>query len=369
MINTSPEQETFRSMVNSFAEQSSPPAKLRALAETERGFDLNDWKQLCGPLGASSIHIPEQWGGAGYSLVELGIVAEELGRHLYNGPFFSTIVLSSIALLTLASDEAKETKLRHICEASRVFTVVFDNVDDVEAIGHSINAQRNLDQGYQLDGVASIVIDAHAADEFLVFAKTTEGLSLFAIDANAEGVEVASVDTIDLTRRLARVSFERANAELISAHEPLDCTPFWDQVNLIASYEMIGGAQALMDSTTEFLKQRYQFGRPIGSFQALKHRCADLKTQIELARAAIGAACQSLTQTHDHHYKVHMARSMAGETYMSMAIAAVQLRGGMGFTWENDTHLWFRRAKCSEVLLGSPEWHRERLLTRMMGPS
>ena len=180
-----------------------------------------------------------------------------------------------------------------------------------------------------------------------------------------EGVSVDLLETIDQTRKVSRVSFKNATVERIGHvnSESLDRT--WDHICVVLAHEMIGGAQHLLETTIDYTKLRYQFGRPIGSFQGLKHRCADLLMEVEIAKAATHHAARCLDAGEGEAYAASMAKALAADTYMKAAREAIQLRGGIGFTWEEDTQLWFKRAKSSEVLMGTPAIHRERMISMM----
>ncbi|MEM7019144.1 MAG: acyl-CoA dehydrogenase family protein [Pseudomonadota bacterium] len=355
------DQEQFREVVARFLQDKSPPTAVRKLMESEQGYDSDVWKQLCDEVGLAGTHIPEEYGGFGFGPIELGIVAEEMGRYLYCGPFFASSVMAGYALLGAATENAKKEILPAIASGETIATLVLDNLSDPKQVGQVIQA----DAQNALTGSASIVVDAHIANLLIVIANTSNGLGLFSVNSDVAGISVSSQEALDPTRKISRVTFGNAAAEKLGDVSSEALNQIWDQICVALAHEMVGGAQYLFDSTIEYTKMRVQFGRPIGSFQALKHRCADLLMEVEFAKAATWHAARCLDANDGEAYAPSMAKALASDTYMSAAKAGVQLRGGIGFTWENDTHLWFKRAKSSEVFMGSPASHRERMMQIM----
>jgi alkylation response protein AidB-like acyl-CoA dehydrogenase len=353
------EQEQLREVVSRFLQAKSTAVDVRRLMASSEGYDLAVWQQLCGEVGLAGTHIPEEYGGVGFGPVELGIVSEEMGRHLYCGPFFASSVMAGYALLNGATEACKSAILPDIASGAQIATLVLDNLNNPGEVGSALKATKE----HVVSGIASIVVDAHIADLLIVVASTPDGLGLYLVNADSEGLSITPQEALDPTRKLSRVSFAEVRAERIGwlTEELLNRT--WDQICSVLAHEMIGGAQQLFESTLEYTKVRVQFGRPIGSFQALKHRCADLLMELEFAKAAIHHAAFCLAASDGEPYAASMAKAMASDTYMETARAGVQLRGGIGFTWEEDTHLWYKRAKSSEVFMGSAHMHRERMMT------
>ena len=353
------EQEQLREVVSRFLQAKSTAVDVRRLMASSEGYDLAVWQQLCGEVGLAGTHIPEEYGGVGLGPVELGIVAEEMGRHLYCGPFFASSVMAGYALLNGATEAYKSVILPDIASGAKIATLVLDNLNNPGEVGSALKATKE----HVVSGIASIVVDAHIADLLIVAASTPDGLGLYLVNAGSQGLSITPQEALDPTRKLSRVSFAEVRAERIGwlTEELLNRT--WDQICSVLAHEMIGGAQHLFESTLEYTKVRVQFGRPIGSFQALKHRCADLLMELEFAKAAIHHAAFCLAAGDGEPYAASMAKAMASDTYMETARAGVQLRGGIGFTWEEDTHLWYKRAKSSEVFMGSAHMHRERMMT------
>lgn len=353
------EQEQFRDVVSRFLQAKSTAVDVRRLMESREGYDSAVWQQLCAEVGLAGTHIPEEYGGGGFGPVELGIVSEEMGRFLYCGPFFASSVMAGYALLNGATEAHKSSILPNIASGAQIATLVLDNLNNPGEVGFALKATEE----HVVSGTAPIVVDAHIADLLIVAASTAEGLGLYLVNAGAEGLSITPQEALDPTRKLSKVSFSEVHAERIGwlTEELLNRT--WDEICSVLAHEMIGGAQHLFESTLEYTKVRVQFGRPIGSFQALKHRCADLLMELEFSKAAIHHAAFCLATSDGEAYAASMAKAMASDTYMETARAGVQLRGGIGFTWEEDTHLWYKRAKSSEVFMGSAHVHRERMMT------
>jgi len=359
------EQAQFQDVVTRFLAENADAARLRRQIDSEAGFDREVWQRLCRELGLPGTHIPEQYGGHGFGAVEFGIVMHALGRFLYSGPFMASAVMSAYAILNAGSEGQKSELLQKIASGSVIAALALDDWAHPDGVGKQVHADRQAG-GHALSGSATTLLGAGVPQLLIVPARTGGSApSLFAVDARSPGIEAVPRDTIDLTRRAARITFNAAPAELLGAEGGANIDRLWDQLCVSLALEMIGGAEQLFYSTIDYMKLRVQFGRVIGSFQALKHRCADLLVDLELARAASQHALQCVTRQGGDVYAPNMAKAMASEVYMKIAREAIQLRGGIGFTWEEDTHLWFRRAKSSEVLLGSPHWHRERMMQRI----
>jgi alkylation response protein AidB-like acyl-CoA dehydrogenase len=366
------EQEQFRSAIRRFLNDKSPTTEVRRLMATAEGYDPAVWRQLSEELALPGIHIPEQYGGAGFGMVELCIVMEELGRALLCAPYFSTAVLAANALLNAGTEAQKSALLPDLASGARLATLAITEPNgNWDPASIEVVAAPDAD-GYLLNGVKSYVVDGHLADLLIVAARTPrtvgrEGLGLFTLEAKADGVERRLLESLDSTRRIARIDFHGARASLLGSLEdgakPIPRT--LDQAAIALANEMVGGAQALLDSSVDYAKLRVQFGRTIGSFQAIKHRLADMLLDVELAKSAAYYAAQAAAiDDPEWPALASLAKAAASETYLQTAIQCIQLHGGIGFTWDNDTHLWFKRAKSSEVFLGQPSYHRELLMQR-----
>ena len=339
---------------------------------TAEGYDPAVWRQLSEDLALPAVHIPEQYGGAGFGMVELCIVTEELGRALLCAPYFSTAVLAANAIMNSGTEAQKSALLPDLAKGARLATLAVTEPDGSwDPTGIKVVATPDAD-GYRLDGVKSYVVDGHVADLLIVAARTPrtaghEGLALFTLGADAGGVERRLLESMDPTRKIALIDFRGAHANLLGnlndGAKPILRT--LDQAAIALANEMVGGAQVMLDSAVTYAKLRVQFGRTIGSFQAIKHKLADMLLDVELAKSAAYCAAQAAA-VDDPEWPAlaSLAKAAASETYLHSAAECIQIHGGIGFTWDNDTHLWFKRAKSSEVFLGQPSYHRELLMQR-----
>jgi alkylation response protein AidB-like acyl-CoA dehydrogenase len=368
----SPEQEEFRQSLRRFLADKSPAAEVRRLMETDAGYDPQVWKQLADQLGLQGLAIPEEFGGTGASLVELGIAFEEMGRALLCAPFFATVGLAAQALLAAGDDQAKREYLPRIADGSLLATVAVTEPDgrwDLAAVRTSAAADSGASGGpgaaaasaaFLLDGTKMFVVDGHIAQLLLVVARTDDGLGLFAVDASGAGVVRTVLPTLDMTRKLARVELSGVPARLVSG--PGDATAglsrALDLALVALTSEQVGGAQRCLDMAVDYAKIRMQFGRPIGSFQAIKHKCAEMLIEVESAKSAAYHAAGSTGD--ELGVAAAIAKAYCSEAYFQVAAETIQVHGGIGFTWEHDAHLYFRRAKSSQLLLGDEHYHRER---------
>ncbi len=366
------EQEQFRAAIRRFLQEKSPPTEVRRLMDTTEGYDPETWRQLSEQLALPGIHIPEHYGGAGFGMVELCIATEEMGRALLCAPYFSTAVLASNAILNAGTEAQKSSLLPELASGARLAALAVTESNgqwEPQAIGLVATPDA---EGFRLEGTKSYVVDGHVADLLVVagrIAGTTgsDGLALFTVRADSLGVKRQLLESMDATRKLASIDFHGAPAQLLGdvkdGSKALVRT--LDQAAIALANEMVGGAQVLLDSAVNYAKLRVQFGRTIGSFQTIKHKCADMLLDMELAKSAVYYAAQAAAADDPEWPALAcLAKAAASETYLRIAIDCIQVHGGIGFTWDNDTHLWFKRAKSSEVFLGEPHYHRERLLQR-----
>ncbi len=358
----SKEQDLLRDVVSRALRDRSPPTAVREQMATDRGYDPDVWRELCA-AGLSGVHLPEACGGAGGGAVALGIVAEEMGRTLFCGPWFASAAMAGTALVEAADDEDRQALLPGIADGSTIATLVLDDLNRPSGVGGSIRAAGDA----KLSGTAAMAVDAHVADLLVVVASGAGGLGLYLVEGGASGLTVEALQTVDATRKLSRVAFSEVPARRLADVACAVLNRIWDRLCSALAHEMIGVAQHLLDTTVTYTKERFQFGRPIGSFQALKHRCADLLLEIEIARALTHHSARCLDGGSGEPWAASMAKAAAADACVSAARTGIQLRGGIGFTWEDDTHLWFKRAKGSEVLFGTPAIHRERMMARLEG--
>ncbi|MSP42084.1 MAG: acyl-CoA dehydrogenase [Alphaproteobacteria bacterium] len=366
------EQEQFRTMLRRFLTEKSPTSEIRRLMATEQGWERDFWQKLNGDLGVSAVHIPEAYGGQGFGFVELAIVLEEMGRALLCGPYFSSVVLAANAILNAGTEDQKQALLPGIAAGETVAALAFTEENGRwDSSGVALTATPS-GMGYRLSGVKTLVLDGHTADLIVVLARAPgssgdDGLSFFTVQGVADGLERRLLNSVDTTRKLAKLTFNSVAAEPLG-ESGAAAAPFartLDQAAVCLANEMVGGADRLRQSALDYVKMRMQFGRPIASFQAIKHKCADMLVDVELAKSAAYYAAEAAAEgTGDWPAMASLAKAAASDAYMQIAKDTIQLHGGIGFTWDNDTHLWFKRAKSSEVFLGSPKYHRELLMQR-----
>jgi len=379
----STEQQELRESVRRFLADRVPLQRVRELMDSADGTDEKIWNYSAGQLGLQAIAIPEEYGGAGFTFAEQAIVLEELGAALYPGPYLASAVLAATALLASSDDDAKRDLLPGIAGGETVATLAFTEDDgswEPDAIrlaaslassSQASSSQASSSQaggGWVLNGHKSFVLDGHTASLILAVARTDAGLSLFAIQADADGLTRKQLPTLDQTRRLARLEFSSVPARLIG--EPGEAAAILSRTLDVAAIaqaaEQLGGAQRALDMAVSYAKIRHQFGRPIGSFQAIKHRCADLLLEVESLRSAVGYAAAAVAEDSPEIPVVAaLVKALASDTYFHVAAENIQIHGGIGFTWEHDAHLYFKRAKASELFLGDSSYHRERLATRI----
>src|SRR5215469_2542235 len=372
LMGVSAEQQELRESVRRFLADRAPLPRVRELMETDHGTDPEVWRQAGAQLGLQGIAIPEEYGGSGFSFAEQAIVLEELGSALYTGPYLASAVLAATALLNSQDEQAKRDLLPGIASGATVATLAFtEDNGSWEPDAIRLAATRD-DHGWRLDGHKNFVLGGHCADLILALARTGDGLSLFAVDAraadSADGLTRKQLQTLDQTRTLGRLEFSALPARLIGASGEggpiLDRT--LDVAAIALAAEQLGGAQRALDMAVAYAKIRHQFGRPIGSFQAIKHRCADLLLEMESLRSAVGYAAAAVAEdSPEVPVLAALVQALASDTYFHVAAENIQIHGGIGFTWEHDAHLYFKRAKSTELFLGDASYHRERLATRI----
>jgi alkylation response protein AidB-like acyl-CoA dehydrogenase len=359
----SPEQLAFREAVRSFLADKSPEDEVRRLMATDEGYDAAVWAQLNEQLGAAGLAVPEEYGGSGYTFRELAIVLEEAGRSLLCAPLLSSVIASSA--ITASGDvlAAKEL-LPGIAQGTTIATVAFTHAgQDWDSQGATATARQAGEAGsWTVSGTAAYVIDGHTADLILVPASTPGGLSLFAVRAGEDGVTRSLLPTLDQTRKLAKLEFSGVPARLLGPEGAAAGT--LDDVRRVAAAalasEQAGVAEAAKEMAVQYAKERVQFGQPIAAFQAIKHKCADLHVAAESAKSAAYAAAAAVTERpEDFAEIIAIAASFCSEACLLAGHENIQIHGGIGFTWEHPAHLYYKRARSSEFLLGDVTYHRE----------
>jgi alkylation response protein AidB-like acyl-CoA dehydrogenase len=362
------EQEELRRAVRRFLGDKSPVSEVRRLMETEEGYDPAVWSQMATQLGLQALTIPERYGGAGFGYVELVVVLEEMGRSLFCAPYFSTVALATNALLACDDESAKADYLPAIAAGELIATVALTEDSGRFDLGAVTLSAECSGGAWRLHGHKSFVLDGHSAGLILVAGRSPAGISLFAVEAGAEGLASRRLATMDQTRKQARLEFEGTPARLIGSDGRAGATigKMLDLAAVALAAEQVGGAAKALEMSVEYAKTRVQFGRPIGSFQAIKHKCADMLLEVESAKSAAYYAAWAAAEDSDElPVTACLAKAYCSEAYFHCAAENIQIHGGIGFTWEHDAHLYFKRAKSSELILGDPAYHRELLAQRI----
>jgi len=364
----SEEQDELRKVVRSFLARHSAEADVRRLAADPRGYDRAVWRRMATELGLQGLAVPEEYGGSGFGYADLGIVFEETGRALLCAPYLATVALAAEALLRCDDEKARGDFLPGIASGDTVATLALTE-ENGRWTEQGVHLAAREEGGWRLTGVKTYVPDGHLADLLLVVARTPSGTSLFAVEGDAPGVTRSALPTLDQTRKQARLAFADTPARLLgtegTAWPAIERTLATASVLLAA--EQVGGAAAALDAAVAYAKIRVQYGRTIGSFQGIKHKCADMLVEIESARSAAYGGLWALDAGDETEIAVAaaLARVFCSEAYALVAGDNIQVHGGIGFTWEHPAHLYLKRAKSSEVLLGTPSYHRELLAARL----
>ncbi len=374
----SEEQEMLRQSARGMLEKECPSAVVRRLMEDERGYAPELWKRM-GTLGWTGLVIPESFGGAGLSYVDLVVVLEEMGRVLLPSPFIWTVLFGE-ALRRGGSEERKKALLPKLAAGELIGTLAYMEPSGLwDAAGISmVAAERGT--GFRLDGVKLFVNDAHVADYFLVAARIgadagadpRQGITLFAMEAERPGISVHPLKTMDQTRKMAEVSFkavEAGAADVVGERGQgwKTLSEVIDRGKVALAAEMVGGAHKVLDMAVEYAKVREQFGRPIGSFQAIQHKCANMLVDVESATSAVYYAAWAVSQeAAEAPLAAAMAKAAASDAYRRTAAEGIQTHGGIGFTWEHDLHLYYKRAKSSEFTFGDATFNRE-IVAQLIG--
>lgn len=376
------EQLMIKDTAESYLQEVSTSEAIRAAMETDLGYCVEQWQSVCSDLVWQAIHIPEAYGGLGLGYVELVAMQEQMGRFLFCSPFFSTVCMGVNALLLAANETQKQNYLPQII-AGKTVTLAFvgpaassfggqwdDDVIETVAVKHS--------NGYTLTGEARYVVDGASSDYLIVAARTQRAVNLFILPKEQEGLEIEVLPTMDQTRQQAQIYFHDVQVDASAllgseGNSPTVLANVLDLATIALAAEQLGGAQGIMDMAVDYSKERVQFGRAIAGFQSIKHKAADMMTRVEVARSGVYyAACvaqqvieavakQQPVDTSALSEAASIAKGYCSDAYFKNAAEALQIHGGVGFTWEYDVHLHFKRAKSSEHYLGNASYHRERI--------
>jgi alkylation response protein AidB-like acyl-CoA dehydrogenase len=379
------ERQELAQSVRSACERLVPEERVRAVAYGEgeaggdghSGFDTALWDVLCNQVGVAAIALPEHLGGAGYGASALGVVAHELGRVLAPVPFVSSTVLATGLLVDLTErDPDAEKRLAGLIEGRRTAAAALTGDGGMwRRSAVTLSAERS-DQGWHVDGTVRHVLGGTTADDLVVIAAAEDGEpAVFLVDPETEGVAVEAERVLDGTRPMATITLTAASAVRLSGDGPVDAVVSrnLDTALAVLSAEQVGACERVLEIATDYARTREQFGRPIGSFQAIKHKCADMLVDLEWARSSSQAALQACDTDNaaaagERDWRASMAKAVCSESLRNAVHANVQIHGGIGFTWEDSAHLYLRRARTDEVVFGSPAQHWDRLsaLTKLL---
>jgi alkylation response protein AidB-like acyl-CoA dehydrogenase len=348
-------QQILKNLARAFFPAECPMSEVRRLMEVPTAYDEGLWRRIV-EHGWTGIIVDEARGGMGLGLVEMAVAAEEMGRALLPGPLFSSVFLAG----PLLQKGDHSVLLAPLCEGRKRATVAMLEESarwDSDGVAMQI-------AGGRITGRKLLVPDAGASDYLLCVARCGRELAIACVPAAGEGIAVRLMPSIDRTRPLYAVEFDRARVDVLStgeaAQKALDHA--LDVATVALAAEMVGGMQRVLEITVEYAKTRKQFGKPIGQFQAVQHQCADMLLMTESARSAAYYAAWALNEGRpDARTAVSVAKSYASDAYREVGNRGIQVHGGMGFTWENDLHLYYRRAKASEIAFGDAVFHRERI--------
>jgi alkylation response protein AidB-like acyl-CoA dehydrogenase len=346
------EQQAIKSTAHDFLASRFKSERIREIAASESGFDEAGWKEMA-ELGWAGLALPEEWGGQGLGAVELAILFEEMGYALAPSPMLSNTI-AGLALAAGGSDEQKERWLRPLAEGSLRGTPAL-----IDADGPAEPMKFSMEPGDVLSGAKTLVLDAGSADFFLV--ATADG-GRHLVERGTEGVTVSAEESIDPTRRLFSVRFEGVRPEAPLAGSGEDYHPVFHRACVALAAESTGLAQRALEMSVEYAKDRQQFGRPIGAYQAVSHRCAQMLLETENSRSAVyGAAWAADAEPESLPLAASTAKAYASDAGWRVPDAAIQVHGGIGFTWEHDLHFFLKRGRANAATFGDAKWHREQV--------
>jgi Acyl-CoA dehydrogenases len=367
----SDEQELLRSTARKFFENEFPSETVRRLMDTPEGMSPELWAKLA-EQGWLGLIFPEAYDGMGLGLVDLTVLMEEMGRAVMPGPYFSTVLLGGLAILEAGNEAQKKEWLPNIAGGARRATLAWMEPTAMLGPAGVTLAAKAAGGGHTLSGTKLFVPDAHTADAIVVAARTgggagEDGVSLFLVPRTARGVEVKLLPTMDQTRKLCEVTLTDVTLgpEALLGSPGLGWKPLervLERACVALCAEMCGGAQKVLDMTVEYAKIRQAFGKPIGSYQGVKHKAADMLVDVENSKSITYYAAWAMDESSpEGSLAVSMAKAYVSDAYRKVSAAGIQLHGGIGFTWEHDLHLYFKRAKGSEFTFGDATYHRERV--------
>jgi alkylation response protein AidB-like acyl-CoA dehydrogenase len=364
------ERQQLGQSVRAACERLAPEGRVRAVAydggSDQPGFDAELWKVLCSQVGVTAIALPDHLGGAAYGASALGVVAHEFGRALAPVPFIASTVLATGLLVEMRDqDPDSDSRLSGLIEGDRTAAAAVTGDGGLWRRSAVTLTAEDTPEGWIIRGVVRHVLNGAAADDLVVVAIAEGQPALFVLDSTADGVAAAKERVLDGTRPMATITFSGAPATRLSSAGPVDDVigRTVDLALAVLSAEQVGACERVLEIATDYARTREQFNRPIGSFQAIKHKCADMLLDLEWARSASQAALEAVDGevAGEAGWRASMAKAVCSEALRNAAHANVQIHGGIGFTWEDSAHLYLRRARTDEVLFGRPAEHWDRL--------
>ena len=359
-------QQMLKNSAREFLQAECPDTYVRAMEEDARGYTPDMWQKIA-EQGWLGLIFPEEYGGVGLTYLDLSVLLEEMGRALLPGPFFSTIVMGGMAIMDAGTDEQKRRFLPQICDGQHIVTLALTEPSARwDAAGIQTAAAQNADGSWTLNGTKLFVPNAHVADTYIVAARTGDAerdITLFFVPGDADGVTQTLLKTIASDRQseitLDGVSLpaEAALGEVNKGWDTIEKVLAWGAIGKCA--EMVGGAEQVLEMTVEYAKQRTQFGRPIGSFQAIQHHCANMATDVEGSRYITYQAAWLLSEGEAAAQEVAMAKAWVSDAYRRICALGHQCHGAIGFTKEHNMQLYSRRAKAAELAFGDTDFHLE----------
>lgn len=369
-LGPSESQQLLKRNAREFLDKNSTPAMVRQMEEDRTGFDPSVWKQVC-DLGWAGLLVPEEYGGSGGDVIDMTTLFEEVGRHAFMSPLFTSGVLSALTILAVGSEDQKKALLPQISSGEKVFTLALNETTNTyEPWGVQAKASQK-GSGYSITGTKLYVYYANVADTIIVAARTNDGagadgIGFYLVDPKSAGVKVTILDTIDKGHQYI-VEMNDAEATALGSSDGAWDKFQWafERAAVISSGDAVGAAERCLELAVDYSKQRVQFGRPIGSFQALQHKMAKMITWQVGAQLAVFEAAYKLSNEEDSGLEVAIAKASASEAYSFCSIECTHVHGGASFIRGSEAELFFRRGKTSEVLLGHPRWHRKRITALM----
>ena len=359
-------QQMLKNSAREFLQAECPDTYVRAMEEDARGYTPDMWQKIA-EQGWLGLIFPEEYGGVGLTYLDLSVLLEEMGRALLPGPFFSTIVMGGMAIMDAGTDEQKRRLLPQICDGQHIVTLALTEPSARwDAAGIQTTAAQNADGAWTLNGTKLFVPNAHVADTYIVAARTGDAerdITLFFVPGDADGVTQTLLKTIasdrqsEITLDSVSLPSEAALGEVNKGWDTIEKVLAWGAIGKCA--EMVGGAEQVLEMTVEYAKQRTQFGRPIGSFQAIQHHCANMATDVEGSRYITYQAAWLLSEGEAAAQEVAMAKAWVSDAYRRICALGHQCHGAIGFTKEHNMQLYSRRAKAAELAFGDTDFHLE----------